>query len=564
MKELVAATMIVLLAALAAQLLASERRGARAVLPVATACAALLSILTVGGVAWLAALLVPALALGVWMLGARRVAPLAGIVAGLVALLSIPALLTASDFIDHVRASDVLTSGAELGNLIRPLRRAQLFGIWPAGDFRLDPGHKALTYVLVGVVAAAAVAGVVHAVAVRAWGLVLCVAAAVLGYLTISHDGSPWVDAKALATASPALVVAALCGVAWSFDRRRPGEAAVGAAAGAAIALGVLWSNALAYRDAWLAPKAQLVELGAIGKRFAGEGPTLMTEYQTYGTRHFLRRMDTEGAGERRYRLIPLRNGQAVEKGGYADVDDFQLDGLLVYRTLVLLRSPYASRPPSDYSEVWSGKWYGVWQQSPIAPRILEHLSLGDDTHPAATPPCAEILRLAKSAARSDGRLAAVHRGNPITADLSQVAHPAGWATLAGSPGDVFPTGDGALETVVMVPAPGPYSIWLGGSFRREVTILVDGRPVGTARHQIDRPGAYTPFGTVRLSAGRHRVRLEYGGSALRPGAGGTPFAMGPLVLGRSTADLPVVYVDSAAASSLCGKSLDWVEALSP
>src|SRR5262249_37181419 len=154
-----------------------------------TACAALLSILTVGGVAWLAALLVPALALGVWMLGARKVVPLAGILLALVLVLSIPALLTASEFISHVRASAVLTSGAELGNLIRPLRSAQLFGIWPAGDFRLDPDHRSLTYVLVGVVAAGAVAGVAHAVVARTWGLVLCVAAAVLGYLLISHDG---------------------------------------------------------------------------------------------------------------------------------------------------------------------------------------------------------------------------------------------------------------------------------------------------------------------------------------------------------------------------------------
>lgn len=368
MKELAAAAIIALLAALVPVFLAAEGNRLRRALPVATAGAALLSILTIGGVAWLAALLVPALLLAAWTLGVRRVAPLAAIVAGLVLVLSLPALLTAPDFIRHVTAGDVLTSRDELGNLIRPLRFAQVFGIWPAGDFRTDPDHTGLTYVLVGLVDAAAAAGVVRAVLARAWGLVLVVAASVIGSLAILHSGSPWVDAKALATASPALVVAALCGIVWGLQRRRRFVLVAAAAAAVAIAGGVLWSNALAYRQAWLAPRAQLAELESIGHRFAGEGPTLMTEYQTYGTRHFLRNMDAEGAGERRYRAIPLRNGQVVDKGGFADIDDFQLDAVLVYRTLVLLRSPYASRPPSSYSEVWSGKWYEVWQRDRAPP----------------------------------------------------------------------------------------------------------------------------------------------------------------------------------------------------
>ena len=58
-----------------------------------------------------------------------------------------------------------------------------------------------------------------------------------------------------------------------------------------AIALGVLWSNGLQYRQVWLAPRTQLHELEAIGNRIAGEGPTLMTDYQAYGARHFLRRL---------------------------------------------------------------------------------------------------------------------------------------------------------------------------------------------------------------------------------------------------------------------------------
>ncbi|HEY7602687.1 MAG TPA: hypothetical protein VH760_00400, partial [Gaiellaceae bacterium] len=72
----------------------------------------------------------------------------------------------------------------------------------------------------------------------------------------------------------------------------------------------------------------------------------------------------------------------------------------------------------------------------------------------------------------------------------------------------------------------------------------------------------YTPLAAVRLLKGPHSVVLRYGGDDLRPGSGGVAFAMGPLVLSRTTQELPVTYVAPADAQSLCGKNLDWVEAI--
>lgn len=71
-----------------------------------------------------------------------------------------------------------------------------------------------------------------------------------------------------------------------------------------------------------------------------------MTEYEPYGVRHFLRDADPEGASELRRRPVPLRDGSSLDKGEFADIDRFDLGGLLEYRTLVLRRSPLASRPP--------------------------------------------------------------------------------------------------------------------------------------------------------------------------------------------------------------------------
>lgn len=96
--------------------------------------------------------------------------------------------------------------------------------------------------------------------------------------------------------------------------------------AGVAAALvtgGVLWSNALAYRDVNLAPRDQLAELEQVGREFAGQGPSLMTEFQPVGVRHFLRRLDAEGASELRRRLVPLRDGTTLAKLEYANLDSF-------------------------------------------------------------------------------------------------------------------------------------------------------------------------------------------------------------------------------------------------
>jgi hypothetical protein len=169
--------------------------------------------------------------------------------------------------------------------------------------------------------------------------------------------GSPWLEAKAFAVASPGVLLLALVGAAKLLESRRT----VAVLTLATIAGGVFASNALAYRDAHLAPRAQLVELEQIGRRFAGQGPALMTEYQPYGVRHFLRHLDPEGASELRRRPVPLRDGRVLAKAEVADIGAFDPQAVLVYRTLVLLHD--AGRPPEAYRLVWSGRFYDVWQR---------------------------------------------------------------------------------------------------------------------------------------------------------------------------------------------------------
>jgi hypothetical protein len=569
-KEEASAAILVIIAALTPLAL---RRGVRmpSLLPLATAAAGLLGVLGFVGTVWIAPILIPALAVGLRLRG-RAFTRATGAFVALAALLSIPTLLITGRFLTATGATSVVRSATggpsanglaaqgDLGNLLHPLSDLQVFGIWPVGDFRLRPENVGLTYVLVAGVAVAALVGSWSAWRRRDCGLLLYVLGAGIGGAASVAVGSPWIDAKALAIASPATLIAAMAAFAWLVRSGRRVEAAV---AILAVAGGVFWSNVLAYHDVWLAPRSQLRELETIGKQFSGDGPALLTEYSPYGARHFLRHLDPEGANELRYRLVPLRNGQQVEKGGYADIDDFQLDGVLVYRTLVLVHSPSASRPPSVYRLVWSGPYYDVWQRpEPVTTRILEHLQLGDVSQPGAVPACSEVLRLGRTAAASNGRVAAVVRPEVTVMDLSAAILPPSWKVGDGT-GAVYPSRPGTLQAAVSVPATGRYGFWLAGSFRSQIELSVDGQKLATKQNHLNHAGVDTPLGQTQLVAGPHSVSLHYEGATLSPGSGGTPLALGPLLLSRFTAEsFPVTYVRPARAGSLCGKRLDWVEAV--
>jgi hypothetical protein len=382
-----------------------------------------------------------------------------------------------------------------------------------------------------------------------------------VGCLLVMSLGSPWVDAKALATASPAVVLAGLVGATVVFERGRQIEASVLIAA---IAGGVLWSNALAYSNVNLAPHDRFSELERIGDQIAGQGPTLMTDYEPYGARHFLRQADPEGASELRRRVVPLTNGRPLDKLEFADIDDFRPDGLLVYRTLVLRRSPLASRPPSVYRLVSQRRYYEVWQRpEPVATRILERLPLGGRFDPAGKPRCADVSRLARVAGRN-GRLAYVGRPQPVVIDLTRTAHPPNWVAAPEQPGGISPLGSGAVDVMVTAPNAGRYGIWIQGSFRRELDLSVDGRRITSERNELSHGSQFVPLGSIELTAATHDVRLSYGGEDLRPGSDGPPMPLGPLVLSTATADRPVEYLPSNNAGSLCGQRLDWIEALGP
>ena len=560
MKELAAAFLIALVCAAVASTIEHWERP-RATVPAALAVAGLFAVLSPAGGVWL---VVPALVVVAVLIGRRlelrTLLRAAATLVALVAVLSIPSISIARSFIKGASGGEI-TSSTEVANLGHPLDGLQAFGIWPATDFRDRPHDTSVTYALIALLLVAVAASLLLARRKRSLGVPLYLAAGGGGVLLIfalDHVGlsSPWLNAKGMAEGSPGLVAAAAAGAAALFEIGRRTEAVV---VGTAIAVGVLWSNGLAYSNVWLAPRGPLAELQTIGHRFAGQGPTLMTEYQPYGVRHFLRRMDPEGASERRRRLIPLLDGQGLPKGAHADLDQLRLDGILVYKTLVLHHSPVGSRPPSVYQLVRRGDFYDVWQRPDAYPRIVEHLPLGDALQPGAVPSCRDVLRLADRAGVG-GRLVAAPR-RPVTAvTLSSAAHPERWS--ADASGLLYPKSAGDVETDVNIRQGGSYRLWLGGSFRDRVRLYVDGHLVGDVRYYLNNGNHYTSLGTALLTPGTHTVRLHVDGSGLRPGSGGHALGMGPFVLALDGDEPVLESVAPDQARTLCGRRLDWVEAI--
>lgn len=603
-KEVATALIVAILAAGAVGLAKDAKPRSAIVVPI-LAGSALIGVMGAGGLPWLAAIMAgTAVLMGLTIWSRRRAGKeVSGLVktmlvAGGIALVGVVAIGLPTVFAAGQLFSpnqDALTkSSEEMGNLIRPLSLAQYPGPWPVGDFRIEPVSNLaslLTSILVFATVVAAGFGVVASVARRAWGLLLLTFGTGLGSFLVWYVGSPWVQGKALATGSASFLILAMAGIGYLLnagskaevegegggeaDREPEGSSrpfggipAGGLKSIGAILLivpcGILVSSALAYHEAWLAPQDQLAELSEIGDEFAGDGPALMTEYQAYGVRHFLRRLDAEGASELRRRVIPRIDGAETEKGAWSDTDELVLDpaqqGVFTYRTLVLRRNPRQSRPPSPYELVWRGDYYDVWQRPEDfeASRVIAHKGFGSGFQPAAVPNCAAIQDVA-SQAGSSGAVVAAERAPNAVAELPEF--PADWVPDPVNK-TLTPLSDGTATGTVTVPEAGRYKVWVGGSSRGKVSVELGGQSAGSARNLLNNNAQFIGLRELDLDAGELSVAMSYErGGALRPATGGYPFGIGPVVL-EPVGDPEIVRVSPGDAQKLCGRSLDWIEAV--
>ncbi|MBJ7329949.1 MAG: hypothetical protein JHC95_08640 [Solirubrobacteraceae bacterium] len=569
LKEIGAVSLVGLLAALCPWYVDRRREGGgpRAVVALAVVTAAACAVVGAVALTWTGPLLVAALLIGTRAAPARRTADAwvsGGVLVVVLAALSIQTISGLATYLEVTNQGR--TPEARAGNLKSPLKPTQVAGVWLTGDHRdvPDGARKPLTSVLQILVALAAAGGVVLLARRRVWWPLLLLATMIVATIVLVWQGTPWSDAKAYMIASPAVLFCALLGAALLL--RAHGVARVaGVGVGGAIVLGVLASNALAYREVSLAPRDRMDELAAINERFAGQGPALTPEYEEFG-KYFLRDIAPEGPVEGwRSRDVELAHpedppnllGTSVELGELAD------PYVRHYPLLVLRRGFAMSRPPVGYRRVFEGRWYDVWRREGEQPRVVDTLALGRDRQAAAVPSCAHLQRLARSASAAGGELAFVARSRTPMFEPGRVRHAWNWVTDSGDPSLVNLFGPGRSRGSLVVDRPGRYDVWVEARVGRPVEVRIDGRPVGRVGWRMNPRMSPERVAQINLQAGRHSAEVLVGGGGLRPGAAGNNRIVGPVGLTETDpATLPVGRVSPARWRELCGRRYDWVAAV--
>jgi hypothetical protein len=597
-KELTAALLVAVIAALGVEAFRERPAGPRATLPLAVATAALIVTFGPGTAVWV----LPALGVivAVWVVdvlhrstdgGLGRLAVSVGGLGAASLVLALPvwlllskALSTDADFANSTGAGSVALS---LGNLRGPLSGFQLAGIWPAGDFRDALPGGVVPIALIALVIAAAIAAAGFGVLARSFGLLFYAGVALVGALAIDLlGGVPWVVGKAFAIASPAILLAGLGGGAMLWTRSRP----AGAVVLGLIAGGVLYSNVLGYHDATIAPVGQLDDLQHIGTLVAGKGPTFVNDFAVYADRYFLRAGDPVEPAEYRTATLPLSDGTVLTKSAAADLDSFALATLEPYRSIVTPSAPVQSRPSSLYQLVWAGRYYELWQRPARATEtVLAHIAFGDSTktpycgsaetpgggvapakpicsiQPVASATCKRVRAIAQYASTHGADLVAAERPANIYAMGDQLQRPPKWGVTPSS-GSISPLYPGVASLQIKVGTPEYYALWLGGSFGRGFEVSLDGRPVGRVHNELSMIDGYAPVADFQLSTGVHKITLTYPKAGLGPGTGDpllttlTSVVFAPIVRGEGQ----LTTVTPHDATSLCGKSVDWIEVVAP
>jgi len=572
----------------------------RQLLPLGLAAGALIQTLGIGGGGWAGPAAVGLVVFWLWRFGraeGRAIGASLAVLAAIIAVSVIPVWAVLATFINHSAGlfSEGQSQAQKYGNLIGPLSPWQLFGVWLSGDFRVAPASFP-TGLLIGI----GLVGVLYALGRSllakepAIPLLILAALGAVALLYIS-EATPWVVGKGLAISSIALPAAALAGGLFALlgagrDRLL---AAVGGVVVAATVVGVLWSNFLSSRDATFAPRPRQAELAAIAPLVNEKGPTLISEYEVYADRHFLGDGAPIEPAEYRPYTVPLRNGLALTKAGWAPLDSFTPEIILGYRSLVTRRDPAETRPPTPYRLIYQGAYYDLWQR-PVRPveRVIEMVPFGEEaTHPycgnasgvqrpaapcpldpVGFPSCKTILGYANRAQEYGAELVAFQRAQPIVVWGDEALYPASWEDEPYGR-SLLPSGPGRAVAHIAVPTSQRYAIYLAGNFGgRGLELRIDGRKVGFIANELSEFFTVPKVATLYLTAGQHTFEYVVPNATLAPGSGeflslGSDPAldrytglMATLLQPLETPREELVRVPPYEASSLCGRPLEALE----
>lgn len=435
-------------------------------------------------------------------------------------------------------------SNSDIGNLIGPLKFTQIFGVWLNGDFRYSPQFPVLNALLI------ILAGLIFTIGlfflhIKGHSYVALLAIWVTLLSAFSLSGNAWISGKTLAIASPIVTAVLFCAIGFLATK----FAIMSGILVLTLSGGILCSYAYTYHEVWLAPYDQLKELENIGKNEEYRSPALMLEFSPYGARHFLRQLDAEGASEFRRNLIPLKDGSALGKQEFADIDEFSLDAIQNYETLVLRAAANSSRPPSNYDLKISGQYYEVWKKNSDSKPPINHFSFGGPKMPNSIPDCSFIESMSLLPQFSENRIL-VSSGQAFTKleiiDKTDLARDFGGNKVFESKFEIFESSK--------------FDLWVEGWIKGRAQIFLDDKLVVVPTHVLNQSGTMALIEGFQMESGSHVLKVITDSPWLIPGSGGISYPMGPFYLSDKNKKNSVEAVQPANLKALCTQPVDWIE----
>jgi hypothetical protein len=567
-KELTTASLLMVVAAVFAERLPGE--GPRmSVLPGAVAISGAFAAFSYGVAPWLGLLLAGLFVVTLARRKRRRALADWGLLAAITIAISLPGIVSAATQLRGIAETAVGgTVDLGLGNLAAPVPDWSAAGIWLTGDYRFPLVHVTTTHWLDVFVIVFAVLGILYALGRRRWVVAFVGIAAPIALAYYIAHSTAWLQFKSFTITGVFALTLAFVGAAALHGSRRRGVSLLGWLVAAVIAGGVLYGNAIIYHDTTLAPAARYHDLAAIGKRYAGQGPTLFPAFDEYAE-YFLHEEQGSSSVNPANGEFDLAPG-VVEPGGVGfsfSLNQFRLAYLQKFKLIVTPRGPLTVRAPANWDLVQQTPYFDVWRRVRPASGVYVHLPLSGLPHERSATFCRGLqanLRQAGPGASVAYVLA------PTATEVIPAAgkHPDYWKAAGG---ELVAYGAGTDRIGFTLHHAANYDIWMEGTVGRPVKFLIDSRTVGTLAYEERYPNQFLHIGAATLGAGHHTLTIVRGGGSLHPGSGDDidpdTRGLGPVVLVPQSPQAYQVHVASAAAAAgICSAPVgyEWMEVLRP
>jgi hypothetical protein len=343
--------------------------GMRRWIPLALVLAGAVSVYSVQGLVW------PAIVLGLWLFGraagalwrsgigsaweelrSELLPGALGVVVLIVVL--IPQIPRVAKFISTSPNNNITKNN--LGNLVGPLPGWEALGVWGNPDFRLPPLSPFTAGMWTAFVLALVIAGALWWVRSGRWWIPASGAAAFVVWAYANHTQSPYISAKALAIASPLLLLIAVVPL---VQRTAPGSRWRLLAPLLALVLTarVVDSSWAALRISQVGPTAHLQELRSIQPRlgsqsvlFLGNDDFIRWELAgTHVTPAFINTVP----------VVRMRPEKAFALGQALDFDSVPAKTLNEFALVLTTRDSAGSEPPPQMQLVATTRNYALWRR---------------------------------------------------------------------------------------------------------------------------------------------------------------------------------------------------------